>query len=121
MTYLFLAGIVGLVIWRTMPARGVQTITADDLVPYLQDKDKQFIDVRTNREFAVQQMDSFINIPLPQLKTELEKLDKTKETFIICQTGMRSSQAATQLKRAGFQTVINVKGGICQWTGCQLR
>jgi len=109
--------VVGLIVWRMMPAKGVLTVSVDDLKDVLKDKEKQFIDVRTTGEYKSKHIKEFKNIPLNELKSKLVSLDKSKETFVICQSGMRSGQAATILKKAGFADVINVKGGMSLWRG----
>lgn len=109
--------VVGLIVWRMMPRKGVMLVSVDDLRSMLKDSSKQFIDVRTNNEYEAQHIKEFENIPLVELKSKLSRLDKTKETFVICQTGIRSVQAANILKRAGFTDIINVKGGMSSWRG----
>jgi len=109
--------IVGFVVWRMMPAKGVMAVSVDDLKGVLKDKEKQFIDVRTTGEYKTKHIKEFKNIPLNELKSKLVSLDKSKETFVICQSGMRSGKAATMLKKAGFADVINVKGGMSVWHG----
>lgn len=44
--------------------------------------------------------------------SKANQLDKNKEVIVICQSGMRSKQAAKVLKKLGFQQVINVSGGM---------
>ena len=38
-----------------------------------------------------------------------------KEVIVICQSGMRSSNASKVLKENGIQTITNVKGGMSAW------
>lgn len=109
--------IIVLIVWKMMPTKGVQSVSTDQLKELLKDKSKQFIDVRTPGEYKSQSIKQFQNIPLNQLPGELSKLDKTKETFVICQSGMRSTKAANILKKAGFPNVINVRGGMSAWRG----
>lgn len=109
--------IIAFLVWRMMPAKGVQSISTDQLKELLKDKSKQFIDVRTPSEYKSRNIKQFKNIPLNLLLNQLSKLDKEKETFVICQSGMRSTKAANILKRAGFPNVINVRGGMSAWRG----
>lgn len=48
--------------------------------------------------------------------TELEK-DKYKPIIIQCKSGARSAQAQAQLKLLGFETPINLAGGITKYKG----
>ncbi|RLQ90257.1 rhodanese-like domain-containing protein [Planomicrobium sp. Y74] len=99
--------------YRTMsPAKGVKSISTDDLKSQLKSKDKQFIDVRTPGEYKANRIKEFKNIPLNELSGRVSELDKYKETYVICQSGMRSSKAASILNKNGFTNVINVRGGM---------
>lgn len=75
-------------------------------------KGKQLIDVRTVGEYRGNHMKGFQNIPLNELASRAGQLDKNMEVIVICQSGMRSKQAAKMLKKLGFQQVINVSGGM---------
>jgi rhodanese-related sulfurtransferase len=99
-----------------VPTRGVRQITTADLKQELNDKDKQFIDVRTPGEFKSRKIREFKNIPLHQLAEKSGGLSKEKEVIVICQSGMRSNKASNILKKQGFKQVTNVKGGMSAWS-----
>lgn len=102
--------------YRAMsPANGVKSISTDDLKPELKKKDKQFIDVRTPAEFKANRIKKFKNIPLNELPVRMGELDMNQETYVICQSGMRSSKAASILNKNGFNDVINVRGGMSSY------
>jgi rhodanese-related sulfurtransferase len=115
MEWVLIAVVVGFIVWRMKPGKGVNTISTTDLRGMLKDKSTQFVDVRTPGEYKGGHISQFQNIPLDQLPSRLEKLDTTKETIVICQSGMRSSRAAGILTKAGFTNVVNVRGGMSQW------
>lgn len=117
MEWIIIIAIVAFFAWRMMPSKGVKTVSTEDLRGMLKDKSKQFIDVRTPVEYKGNHIREFMNMPLNGLKSKLDKLDKNKETIVICQSGMRSSQAANILKKSGFTNVTNVKGGMSAWRG----
>lgn len=99
--------------YRAMsPAKGVKSVSADELKTELKKKGKQFIDVRTPAEYKANHIKEFKNIPLNELPNRMGELDAKKETYVLCQSGMRSSKAATILKKKGFDQVINVRGGM---------
>ena len=110
----FLIGAVIVFIgYRAMSgAKGVKSISTDELKPELKNKNKQFIDVRTSAEFKANRIKEFKNIPLNELPARTGELDASKETYVICQSGMRSSKAASILNKKGFTSVINVRGGM---------
>ncbi|HDR7634715.1 TPA: rhodanese-like domain-containing protein [Bacillus mycoides] len=112
---LFIVIAVWFVISRFLPVKGVQNINGKELKSIVgkQGKQgKQFIDVRTVGEYRGNHMKGFQNIPLNELASRANQLDKNKEIIVICQSGMRSKQAAKVLKKLGFQRVINVSGGM---------
>lgn len=117
MEWIFIVAMIGFIAWRMMGSKNVPSINTQDLKNVLQDGSKQFIDVRTPAEYKGRHIKQFKNLPLNTLPNQLAKLDKEKETIVICQSGMRSSRACQILKQAGFTNVTNVRGGMSQWNG----
>ena len=109
---LFIVLATWFVISRFLPVKGVQNINGKELKSIVGKKGKYFIDVRTVGEYRGNHMKGFQNIPLNDLASKANQLDKNKEVIVICQSGMRSKQAAKMLKKLGFQQVINVSGGM---------
>lgn len=110
---ILIGAVIVIIGYRAMsPAKGVKTISTDDLKPELKKKGIQFIDVRTPAEFKANRIKEFKNIPLNELPGRIGELDARKETVVICQSGMRSSKAAAILKKNGFENVVNVRGGM---------
>ncbi|MEH7107462.1 rhodanese-like domain-containing protein [Bacillus sp. JJ1764] len=115
--YLVIALFLFFIIKRFLPIKGVHNISTIELKAELNDKNKQYIDVRTPGEFKGNHIRGFKNIPLQQLSQKAEKeLSKEKEVIVICQSGMRSGQASKILKKLGFAKVTNVKGGMSAWS-----
>ncbi|MDM5230719.1 rhodanese-like domain-containing protein [Lysinibacillus pakistanensis] len=108
-TWILLAVVIAFFVWRMKPPKGVQSISTAQLKNILHDKDKVFIDVRTPAEYKGRNIPQFKNMPLG---SSFDKLPKDKEIVVICQSGMRSSQACKQLKKQGFERVTNVRGGM---------
>lgn len=70
------------------------------------------IDVRVEEEYFVRAIPGSINIPLFQLMSRIDELDRTKEIIITCKVGLRSYNALLKLKRLGFEHVSILEGGI---------
>lgn len=115
MQWIIIVFVVAFIVWKMMPAKGVQSISTEEVKKIRKDKTKQFIDVRTPGEYQSNHVKEFENIPLNTLKGQLNRLDSTQATFVICQSGMRSRQASKILKKAGFSTVVNITGGMNAW------
>lgn len=113
MEWILIIVIVAFFAWKMMPSKGVKSISTAELKNILNDQDKVFIDVRTPAEYKGRSIKQFINIPLG---SSFDKLPKDKEIVVICQGGMRSSNACKQLKKAGYERVTNVRGGMGSWS-----
>ena len=72
------------------------------------------IDVRSRREFRENHLDGAINIPLPEVKKDIENYikDKSKKILIYCEYGGRSARAVEILYRLGYINAYNLKGGL---------
>lgn len=68
------------------------------------------LDVRTKREVDTGKIDGFINIPLDNLRDNLNKLDKSKPVYVHCHSGLRSYIACRILTGNGFIS-HNLSGG----------
>ena len=75
----------------------------------------QFVDVRRAPEHIGGHAAGTINIPLNKLPAEVEQLDPSKPTYVICQGGYRSSVGTSILENAGFTDLHNVTGGTAKW------
>lgn len=117
MTLAIIIGLILLVIlFNKQSQKGIKQITTTELKQRLHQKNVQLIDVRTKREFQGGNIKEAKNIPLHELGKQLNKLRTDQEVIVICQSGMRSRKAASTLKKNGFNTVANVKGGMSAWS-----
>ncbi len=89
-----------------IPVEQVKEILSDDI---------QFIDVRRVAEHANGHAPHTTNLPLEILSREIGKLNPDKPTYVICQSGYRSSVGTSILKNAGFKEIYNVIGGTKAW------
>jgi len=70
------------------------------------------LDVRAPREYEQVHIDGAINIPVADLRTRFEELDKDRPVALMCSTGHRSSLGASLLQQRGFKNVYNIAGGM---------
>lgn len=82
----------------------------DDEPTLPRDGSVTLLDVRTPQEFAMGNINGFVNIPVDELRERAEELDKDKPVYVICQSGLRSYIAARILAGRGFE-VYNFAGG----------
>lgn len=68
------------------------------------------LDTRTAGEYARGYADSFVNIPLDELRERLKEISKTKPVYVMCQSGLRSYLACRILSQNGYDC-YNFSGG----------
>lgn len=88
----------------------------------LYNDDALVLDVREEKEYAAGHIPKARLIPLGQLASRMQELDKFKSRPILvtCRSGHRSARACGMLKKAGFETVYNQAGGIIAWERANL-
>lgn len=95
------------------PAESTQMINRDDAL---------ILDVRESNEYSEGHIINSLHIPLSALKTRMSDLEKhkAKKVIIACRSGHRSSQACATLRKAGFEQVFNLSGGVMAWESASL-
>ena len=75
------------------------------------DLDKQILlDTRDESEVALGSIENSINIPVNELRNNLDRLDKNKEIIVYCAVGIRGYIAVRILKAYGYRAK-NLNGG----------
>lgn len=74
-------------------------------------KDTVILDVRTEEEYALGNIEGSINIPVDSLRSRLSEVPKDKAIIVNCGTGLRSYFAYRILVQNGFENVRNLSGG----------
>ena len=73
------------------------------------------VDVREPWEFEYCRIEDSRSLPLRSLPEAIEDLPREREIVVVCHHGVRSFHAAAWLKRAGFDRVRNLRGGVAAW------
>ena len=55
-------------------------------------------------------------MPMQTVPARLHELDKKRAIACLCHHGGRSMQVATFLEHHGFENIINISGGINEWS-----
>jgi hydroxyacylglutathione hydrolase len=94
----------------------VERVTAATLAEQLAAPDPPVVlDVRAEPEWRQARIGRSLNIPLGQLLARLEEVPGGRPLVVHCETGYRSSIAASLLCRAGRTGVADLVGGINAW------
>ena len=82
------------------------------------DKKEQIllIDVRISTDFQAKNIYNSKNIPFEDLLNRVSEIDETKKVVLICTIGLKSKEAISKLKKAGYKgELYSLKGGITSW------
>lgn len=74
------------------------------------------LDVRQPEEYEICRIDGATLIPLGELPRRLGDLPKDKTIVVHCHHGGRSMQAVRFLREQGYETAVNLAGGIDAWS-----
>ena len=90
-----------------------ERITAATLAEQLAEPGPPFVlDVRAESEVGEVSVEASVNIPLSRLLEHLDVLPRDRPIVVHCSSGYRSSTAASLLRRAGFDQVSDLVGGL---------
>jgi rhodanese-related sulfurtransferase len=70
------------------------------------------LDVRTQAEYDSGHIQNTTLIPVTELASRIDELNKERETLVYCGSGGRSATASQMLVDNGFSKVCNMLGGI---------
>ena len=95
---------------------GLTQVSAADAVRLI-NKGALVVDVRQPEAFQTGHIVNARNIALEQLQTDGNtiKKQKSKVLLTVCDNGQNSGRAANLLRKAGYEAVFSLKGGIGGW------
>ena len=82
----------------------------EDIAELPRDGSITLLDVRTEWEYRRGHIESFVNIPVDELRERLDEIEKEKPVYVICQSGLRSYIACRILNGYGIEA-YNFSGG----------
>ena len=90
--------------------KNVKNFHWNDIESIKNQEDIILLDIRTEYEYENGFIDGFINIPLDNLRDNLDKLDKNKKIYVSCQIGLRGYIGCRILSQNGYDC-YNLSGG----------
>lgn len=113
--------ILGLLTWTFIAGSkgSVDTTGATELI---NKRDAVVVDVRPASDYAKGHILNAISLPMSGFKDQIATLEKhkPKPILISCRSGAQSQAACSQLRKAGFEEVFNLKGGVLAWQSANL-
>lgn len=112
----------GMLLWPILTGAGTESLTPAQATLLINRQDAIVLDVREGKEWEAGHIAGARHVVLSQLDNRLPELEKHKQRPIIvcCASGARSATACTKLKRAGFEKVYNLAGGLPAWSEANL-
>lgn len=100
----------------------VSVLMPSEAIQLINHKDALVVDVRTDKEHLQGHVMNSLHIPLGVLENRITELQPYKSSSIVmvCRSGARSGQAASKLKKLGFEGVHNLGGGMLAWERANL-
>jgi rhodanese-related sulfurtransferase len=98
-------------------ATGVRSLPAGDAIALI-NKDAVVIDVRSVEAYGRGHIVNAKNVPADDLDAKMDNLAPLKDKTIVavCDAGMSSTKVVDKLRKAGFENVYGLKGGMTGWT-----
>ena len=95
----------------------IELVPPAEFAQMIRDEEGQIIDVRTPKEFSFGYIDGAINYHVydKDFEQRIGKLDKDKPVYVYCKVGGRSAEAVETLKAKGFNSIIELEGGMDAW------
>ncbi len=90
----------------------VSVKTLEDL--WMRNQLPQIVDVRSGTEFRAGHLPQACNIPLEELESRIEDLDRSRPLLLVCQSGQRAELASDRLAKHGIGSDV-LEGGTKAW------
>ncbi|WP_455330949.1 rhodanese-like domain-containing protein [Exiguobacterium profundum] len=94
---------------------GIKKIDVKTLQNKLENEEITLLDVRESSEYEGGHIEGAVNAPLSSLDANQLPYPKDDPIYVICRSGNRSAQAASQLQDAGYTEIYDVSGGMLVW------
>jgi rhodanese-related sulfurtransferase len=108
----------GMYAWAVegLPIRTLPQMAVQELKERFKKRDPPLVlDVRAQREWDDGHIQGAVHIASPDTRSRYREIDPDEAIAVMCNTGHRSSMAASILLQHGFKKVYNVAGGMTAW------
>lgn len=107
----------GMLAWPMLTGTGSNGLSPALATLKMNREDAVVLDVRETSEWGTGHIPGSRHITLTQLEKRISEIEKFKSRPVIvyCASGSRSNSACSTLKKAGFEQVFSLTGGIAAW------
>jgi rhodanese-related sulfurtransferase len=115
---LALVAIIVMLIGGELQSRisGIKQVAPGEATRMLNHDNAIMIDMRDDKDYRAGHIVNAIHVPVSPDKDsgKIEKY-RDKPVIVYCQRGQRSAGYCNKLKKQGFESVYNLKGGLLAW------
>lgn len=103
--------------WRAQrhATGSIEHVDLQQVQTLLRERSAYVIDVRDGAEWEAGHLPGVPNIPVGHLVDRLDEIPRDRPVVVHCQTGGRSTIAASVLEANGVEDVLNYVGGFSEW------
>ena len=121
-SFLFLMLAAATALWmgcKSTSEMGNTVVKSQRFEKFMHQSGTVVLDVRTPKEYSEGHLPNAMLLDYNggAFDSAYLQLDKSKTYLVYCRSGKRSDKAATKMKEAGFNHVIQLKDGIQGWKG----
>jgi len=108
----------GMLVWQIVNNAGINRISVSEATLLINRQDAAVVDVRETAEWSAGHIPNARHIALGHLEKHLSEIDKfrNKPVIVVCASGNRSTHGCRILRKAGFEQVFNLGGGMQAWS-----
>jgi hypothetical protein len=108
---------VALALPQIMGLINKELISVHTAIQWVNKRNAQIVDVRSVEEHKTGHIANSKHLPLADLDGGISKLrlDARKPVILVCLSGSRATTAARKFKKAGFDEIACMEGGISAW------
>ena len=116
----FIALLIGFYVNEKL--RGGKELSPQEAVSLINRSDAVVVDLRDSQEFGAGHIVAALHIPHGSLDTRIDELTKFKARpiILVCRMGQHAGIAGTKLRKAGFNQVMRLNGGMMEWQNSNL-
>jgi len=96
---------------ENLPVTTINSVSAGDFAQGVTEKTR-VVDVRKAGEYEEGHLQNARNLPLDYITDHVDELSREEPVYLHCLTGYRSVIAISVLKRAGYDNLVNINGGM---------
>lgn len=108
----------GMLLWQMIGGSAGNGISVNEATLLINRQDALVVDVRETAEWSGGHIPNARHIALGHLDKHLSEIEKFKDkpVIVVCASGGRAATACGTLKKAGFQQVFSLDGGLGAWS-----